>query len=67
MIGIGTKGVRQLGNIIKINMYVKMKKGKNNKLSLETIEEIILKYKSWLKRTNREDIIENYEEFLQAQ
>lgn len=67
MIGIGIKGVRQLGNIIKINMYVKMKKGKNNKLSLETIEEIILKYKSWLKRTNREDIIENYEEFLQAQ
>ncbi|MDR3594347.1 hypothetical protein [Clostridium sp.] len=56
-----------MGNIIKINMYVKMKKGKNNKLSLETIEEIILKYKSWLKRTNREDIIENYEEFLQAQ
>jgi len=59
--------VRQLGNIIKINMYVKMKRKKNNKLSLQTIEEIILEYKSWLKKTNREDKIENYEEFLQAQ
>jgi len=48
-------------------MYVKMKRKKNTKLSLQTIEEIILKYKSWLKKTNREDIIEAYEEFLQTQ
>ena len=59
--------MRQLGNIIKINMYVKMKRKKNTKLSLQTIEEIILKYKSWLKKTNREDKIEAYEEFLQTQ
>ncbi len=48
-------------------MYVKMKRKKNNKLSLKTIEEIILKYKIWLKKNNREDKIETYEEFLQAQ
>ena len=47
-------------------MYVKMKRKKNTKLSLQTIEEIILKYKSWLKKTNRDDKIENYEEFLQT-
>lgn len=44
-----------------------MKRKNNNKLSLQIIEEIILKYKSWLKNTNREDKIEAYEEFLQAQ
>ena len=48
-------------------MYVNMKRKKNNKLSLKTIEEIIQKYKSWLKKTNREDKIENYEKFLQAE
>jgi len=47
-------------------MYAKMKRKKNNKLSLKTIEEIILKYKSWLKKTNREDRIETYEEFLRT-
>jgi hypothetical protein len=44
-----------------------MKRKKNSKLSLKTIEEIILKYKIWLKKNNREDKIETYEEFLQAQ
>lgn len=48
-------------------MYVTMKRKKNNKLSLKTIEEIILKYKNWLKENNREDKIETYVEFLQAQ
>jgi hypothetical protein len=56
-----------VGNIIKINMYVKMKRKKETKLDLKTIEEVILKYQSWLKNTNREDKIENYEEFLQAE
>ncbi|MDR3598524.1 hypothetical protein [Clostridium sp.] len=54
-----------MGNIIKINMYVEAKK--KNKLNLQTVEEVILKYNSWLKKTNREDRIETYEEFLQAQ
>lgn len=67
MIGIGIKGVNELGNIIKINMYAKMKREKNVKLKLQIIEEIIFKYKNWLKRTNREDKIENYERFLQSQ
>ncbi|EHJ00522.1 hypothetical protein CDLVIII_3983 [Clostridium sp. DL-VIII] len=67
MVGISVKGVRKLGNIMKINMYVKMKKGENTKLSLKTIEEIISRYKSWLKKTNREDRIENYKKFIQTQ
>lgn len=55
-----------MGNIIKINMYVEMKKEKNNKLKLEALEENIWKYNSWLKENNREDKIENYENFLRA-
>ncbi len=57
----------KLGNIMKINMYVKMKKEKNDKLSLQKIEEIIFRYKIWLKKTNTEDRIENYKKFIQTQ
>jgi len=55
-----------MGNIIKINMYVEMKRINNNQLKLETVEQAILEYNSWIKNTNREDKIENYEIFLQA-
>lgn len=55
-----------MGNIIKINLYVKIKKEKDNKLNLETIEKVILEYNCWIKKTNREDKIENYEKFLHA-
>lgn len=56
-----------MGNIIKINMYAEMKRKKKNKLILKNIEETILEYNNWIKDTNREDKIENYERFLQAQ
>lgn len=56
-----------MGNIIKINMYVEMKKRNKNKLDLKNIEQMILEYNSWIKKTNREDKIETYEKFLQAQ
>ena len=56
-----------MGNIIKINMYVEMKRKKNDKLKLQTVKEAILEYNDWIKKTNREDKIENYERFLQAQ
>ncbi|MBA2906268.1 hypothetical protein [Clostridium saccharobutylicum] len=55
-----------MGNIIKINMYVKMKRRNSGVLRLQTIEETIFKYKSWLKENNIDDKIENYEEFIQA-
>jgi len=55
-----------MGNIIKINMYAEIKRKRNNQLKLETVEETILEYNSWIKKTNREDKIENYERFLQA-
>ena len=61
------KEVIDMGNIIKINMYVEMKKKKNNDLRLKVLEENIGKYNSWLKRNNREDKIENYEKFLRAE
>ena len=57
----------RMGNIIKINMYAEMKRKNNSKLKLETVEEAILEYNDWIKKTNREDKIENYERFLQAQ
>lgn len=56
-----------MGNIIKINMYVEKKKEKNNKLKLKALEENIWKYNSWLKKNNKEDKIESYERFLQAE
>jgi tRNA splicing endonuclease len=56
-----------MGNIIKINMYIEIKRKKNNKLDLKLIEKVILEYNNWIKKTNREDKIETYEEFLQAQ
>jgi hypothetical protein len=56
-----------MGNIIKINMYAEMKRKMKNKLILKNIEETILEYNNWIKDTNREDKIENYERFLQAQ
>ncbi|MDU0323508.1 hypothetical protein RWZ02_12600, partial [Clostridium butyricum] len=59
-------GEKIMGNIIKINMYVENKRKRNNKLELKNVEEDILKYNDWLRRTNREDKIENYEKFLQA-
>ena len=56
-----------MGKIIKINMYVEQKREKNDELKLEALEQNILEYNTWLKNTNREDKIENYEKFLQAQ
>jgi hypothetical protein len=64
---IQVEEVKYMGNIIKINMYVEMKKEKNSKIKLETLEQNILKYNKWLEMTNRKDMIENYEKFLQAQ
>ena len=58
--------VKQMGNLIKINMYVEMKKKNDSRIKLETLEQNILKYNKWLKMTDREDMIENYERFLQA-
>ena len=56
-----------MGKLIKINMYAEIKHKSKNKVDLKTVEEIISKYDTWLKETNREDKIENYEEFLHAQ
>jgi len=60
------KGGEIMGNIMKINMYAETKKRKNKKLNLKYVEQNILLYNDWLKKTNREDKIETYEEFLQA-
>jgi len=55
-----------MGNIIKINLYAEMKRKKNTKFNLGTIEKIILEYNGWIRKTNKEDKIENYEKFIQA-
>jgi hypothetical protein len=60
------RGDKEMGNIMKINMYVEMKKRKDIRLELKTIEEVIHEYNSWIKKNNREDKIENYERFLRA-
>ncbi|OOM72337.1 hypothetical protein CLPUN_48050 [Clostridium puniceum] len=56
-----------MGNLIKINMYVERKKANNNLINIMKIEENILNYNEWLEKNQREDKIENYEKFLQAQ
>lgn len=55
-----------MGNLIKINIYAERKKADNN-FNIKKIEEIILNYNQWLEKNHREDKIENYEKFLQAQ
>lgn len=55
-----------IGNIIKINIYVERERKKSNKLKLKVVEEYISEYNTWLQKNNREDKIENYEEFLRA-
>jgi len=54
-----------VGNLIKINIYVEMKRKNNYEFKLGALEETILKYNNWLKKTNREDKIENYKKYLQ--
>jgi hypothetical protein len=48
-------------------MYAEIKRKDDNKLNLKIIEEVISEYKSWIKKTNREDKIENYEKILRAE
>jgi hypothetical protein len=60
------RGEKEMGNIIKINMYFEIKGKKNTKLNLKAIEAVILEYNRWIKKSNREDKMENYEMFLQA-
>lgn len=55
-----------MGNLIKINMYAERKKA-GNKINIIKIEENISNYNQWLEKNQREDKIENYEKFLQAQ
>jgi hypothetical protein len=56
-----------MGNLIKINMYVERKKANSKLINIIKIEENILNYNEWLEKNHREDKIENYEKFLQAQ
>ena len=55
-----------MGNIMKINLYADLKRKKNRKLKLKTVERKIVKYNKWLKKNNMEDKVETYEEFLQV-
>ena len=43
----------KVGNIIKINMYAELKRKKNDQLKLKTVEETILDYNDWIKKTNK--------------
>ena len=56
-----------MGNIMKINMYAETKKKQKENIKLKYVEKNILLCNDWLKKTNREDKIENYEQFLQVQ
>ena len=53
-----------MGKLIKINMYVEKKKCENNQMNISILEENFATYEKWLKKTNRQDGIENYKKFL---
>lgn len=55
-----------VGNLIKINIYAD-KKRISKIMNIKRLEETIIDYNSWLQKNNREDRIENYEEFLEIQ
>lgn len=61
------KEVIKMGNLMKINLYADKKRINGRIINIKKLEETILSYNSWLKKNNREDKIESYEEFLQAQ
>lgn len=56
-----------MGNLIKINTYAERKRSVYKIINIRTLEENLLAYSNWLRKTSREDKIENYERFLQAQ
>ncbi len=56
-----------MGNLIKINMYVERNKINGSIINIKKLEENISDYSIWLKNNNREDKIDNYERFLEAQ
>lgn len=56
-----------MGNLMKINIYADRRKSKSKRINIKNVEENILNYNEWLKNNRREDKIENYEKFLQAQ
>lgn len=53
-----------MGKLIKINMYADKKKCKNKLINIRILEKNFATYEKWLEKTNREDDIENYKEFL---
>lgn len=56
------KGVRSMEGLININTY----KSNYKIIDIKVLQENLIDYRSWLRKTNRDDKIENYEKFLQA-
>lgn len=52
-----------MGNIIKINMYIESKNHKD-KINLNKIEKKIKQYNDWLRKTDQEDQIRIFNDFL---
>ena len=53
-----------LGKLIKINIYAERKQAEKKKLKIKKLEENLNEYNRWIKRTDNEDVVENYEKFL---
>jgi len=48
--------------LININTY----KSNYKIIDIKVLQENLMDYRSWLRKNNRDDKIENYEKFLQA-
>ena len=58
------KGGIEVSKLIKINIYAERKQAEKKKLKIKKLEENLNEYNRWLKRTDNEDVVENYEKFL---
>ena len=55
-----------MAGAIKINTYAQRKTSNYKIIDIRILEENLIDYRSWLRNTNRDDKIENYEKFLKA-
>lgn len=56
-----------MGNLVKINTYIERKRVSYKLINIKVLGENLKDYNNWLKKTNREDRLETYKEFLQVQ
>lgn len=55
-----------MGKLLKFNMYLDVHKSNNSKINMQDVKQSFKDYDSWLKKTNKCDIMESFEMFLKT-